>query len=247
MQLPREWYNSDTMSNELLILVGTAASLGFIHTLIGPDHYLPFVAMARIGRWSTTKTALVTFLCGIGHVLSSILLGFVGITLGLAVTRLAAFESARGEIAAWLLIAFGLTYFVWGLHRAIRGKPHEHVHIHDEGVHSHEHGHMGDHVHVHQATIQAMTPWILFTIFVFGPCEVLIPLVIYTAARHSMLSVAMVSGVFGISTISTMLAVVLVSHLGLARLRMGRLEKYSQAIGGLVVLLCGSAIKFLGL
>lgn len=233
------------MTNELAILLGTAASLGFVHTLLGPDHYLPFVAMARIGRWSTTKTGLITFLCGIGHVLSSIVLGFVGIALGLAVTRLQAFESARGEIAAWMLIAFGLTYTVWGVHRAIRGKPHEHAHIHEDDAHSHDHSHVGDHTHVH--SVEKMTPWILFTIFVFGPCEVLIPLVMYTAARHPIVWVATVSGVFGIATVSTMLAVVLVSSLGLARLHMGRLERYSPAVAGLVILLCGSAIKFLGL
>jgi len=235
------------MPNELLILMGTAVSLGFVHTIIGPDHYLPFVAMARIGRWSNAKTALITFICGVGHVLSSILLGFAGVAFGLAATKLGAVESARGEIAAWLLIAFGLTYFVWGLHRAIRGKPHEHAHVHDQGIHSHDHGHSGDHAHVHEARVRAMTPWILFTIFVFGPCEVLIPLVMYTAARHSMLSVALIAGVFGVSTVSTMLAVVLLSHQGFSRLRMGRLERYGQAIGGLVILLCGSAIKFLGL
>lgn len=233
------------MTNELAILLGTAASLGFVHTLLGPDHYLPFVAMARIGRWSTTKTGLITFLCGIGHVLSSIVLGFAGIALGLAVTRLQAFESARGEIAAWMLIAFGFTYTVWGVHRAIRGKPHEHAHIHEDDAHSHDHSHVGDHTHVH--SVEKMTPWILFTIFVFGPCEVLIPLVMYTAARHPIVWVATVSGVFGIATVSTMLAVVLVSSLGLARLHMGRLERYSPAIAGLVILLCGSAIKFLGL
>ena len=234
------------MSNELMILIGTAAGLGFIHTVLGPDHYLPFVAMARIGRWSNTKTGLITLICGIGHVLSSVILGFVGIALGLAMTKLTAFESARGEIAAWMLIAFGLTYTIWGIHRAIRGKPHEHVHAHeDDDMHSHDHSHTGDHTHVH--SVEKMTPWILFTIFIFGPCEVLIPLVMYTAARHSMMWVGLVSAVFGIATVSTMLAVVMVSSMGLARLRMGRLERYSPAIAGLVILLCGGAIKFLGL
>ena len=243
------------MSGELLVLLGTGVTLGFVHTILGPDHYLPFIAMARIGRWSAARTGLITLACGLGHVLSSVILGFVGIALGLAVTRLTAFESARGEIAAWMLIAFGFTYTVWGLHRAIRGKPHHHAHIHEDGPHSHEHAHEDDHAHVHQessiehrvSSIESMTPWILFTIFIFGPCEVLIPLVMYTAARHPIGWVALVSGIFGIATISTMLAVVMVSTLGLARLRMGRLERFSPAIGGLVILLCGSAIKFLGL
>jgi nickel/cobalt exporter len=237
------------MSSELALLLGTAASLGLVHTLVGPDHYLPFVAMARIGRWSAAKTALITVVCGIGHILSSVLLAFLGVALGVAAMRISAIESARGEIAAWLLIAFGLTYFVWGLHRAIRGQPHHHVHAHvDEESHAHEHGHTGEHTHLHPATpVEKMTPWVLFTIFVFGPCEVLIPLVMCTAARHPMTSVALVTGLFGISTIATMLAVVMTSYLGLSRVRVGGMERYSYALGGLVIFLCGGAIKWLGL
>ena len=35
------------MNIDLGLLLLTAASIGFIHTLLGPDHYLPFVAMWR--------------------------------------------------------------------------------------------------------------------------------------------------------------------------------------------------------
>ena len=74
----------------MLILIATAASIGFFHTILGPDHYLPFIVMSRSGKWSVKKTMLVTLLCGLGHVLSSILLGVAGIALGVAVFRLEA-------------------------------------------------------------------------------------------------------------------------------------------------------------
>lgn len=32
-----------TLSREMIILPGTAAFIGFFHTLLGPDHYLPFI------------------------------------------------------------------------------------------------------------------------------------------------------------------------------------------------------------
>ena len=164
------------MSSELTLLLGTAAAVGFLHTLLGPDHYLPFVAMSRALRWSRTKTVLVTLACGAGHVLSSVLLGTVGIALGLAVTRLESWESHRGEFAAWLLIAFGLVYFLWGLRQAYRNRPHTHVHAHEDGlVHVHPHRHSDVHAHVHDAegdgsSMARVTPWVLFTIFIFGPC-----------------------------------------------------------------------------
>lgn len=64
-------------SNDLWFMILTAGSLGFLHTLMGPDHYLPFVMMARAQDWSRKKTAWVTFLCGLGHVGSSLVIGLV--------------------------------------------------------------------------------------------------------------------------------------------------------------------------
>jgi len=40
---------------------------------------------------------------------------------------------------------------------------------------------------------------------------------------------------------------VLGSALGLSRLPLGRLERYSTALAGLLIFLCGGAIKWLGL
>jgi len=31
------------MMNEMSVLLMSAATLGVIHTLLGPDHYLPFI------------------------------------------------------------------------------------------------------------------------------------------------------------------------------------------------------------
>lgn len=136
------------MPEELTILAVTAASIGFFHTVLGPDHYFPFIVMARAGNWSAAKTAWVTALCGLGHVVGSVFLGVVGIALGVAVSRLGAVESVRGSLAAWGLIAFGLAYFVWGMRRAGRNTPHTHLHTHADGtVHAHEHVHGEEHVH----------------------------------------------------------------------------------------------------
>ena len=237
------------MTGETIILMGTALSLGFFHTLFGPDHYLPFIAISKARRWSMLKTGIVTLLCGIGHVLSSVVLGFAGIALGIAVFKLEAIESFRGEFAAWLLLIFGFTYFIWGLHRAIRNKPHAHLHHHhDDETHEHLHVHNEGHAHFHEVKARAnITPWVLFLIFVFGPCEPLIPLLMYPAAKGSIFSVAMVTAVFGLTTIATMLTMVMAFSYGLARSPLFKIERFGHALAGLVIFLCGGAIKFLGL
>lgn len=236
------------MSTEVVVLLGTAATIGFVHTLIGPDHYLPFIVLSKARSWSTKKTVLITFLCGLGHVLSSIVLGFAGIAVGIAVSRLEIVESLRGEIASWVLIGFGVMYTAWGIRSAVRNRPHTHFHAHEKGEgHTHEHGHVGEHGHVHDTKARRLTPWALFIIFVLGPCEPLIPLLMYPAATGSILDVMVVASVFGVVTIGTMLGVVLVLRSGLARLPLGPIERYAHALAGLAILTSGGAMKLFGL
>jgi ABC-type nickel/cobalt efflux system permease component RcnA len=237
------------MPNEIWVLAGTAAGIGLIHTVIGPDHYLPFIVMAKARKWPLPKTLVISFLCGLGHVLSSVVLGFLGLALGIAVTRLEGVESFRGGLAAWLLIGFGLAYFVWGLRRALRNRPHRHSHAHlSEPEHEHAHAHGSEHCHPHVGKGKAnITPWLLFTIFVFGPCEPLIPLIMYPAARHNTAGVALVAAAFGLATILTMLVIIALSSLGLSFVRLGRLERYSHALAGAMIFVSGLAVQFLGL
>jgi len=235
------------MNDTLLRLCASAASIGFVHTVLGPDHYLPFVAMSRAGGWSTRKTFVVTLLCGGGHVLGSIVLGFAGIALGLGVSGIEGLESFRGDLAAWMLIAFGLAYGAWGLRRAIRNRPHTHRHAHADGtVHTHEHVHPPGEAHLHGANgaKRSLTPWILFTIFLFGPCEPLIVLTIVPAIEGNLARAALVTAVFGVVTIATMLAVVAAALAGVRLFDAGRLERYSHALAGFVLLACGVAIQF---
>jgi nickel/cobalt exporter len=237
------------MSNELWVLILAAASIGFFHTLFGPDHYLPFIVMSKSGQWSLRKTSLITFLCGLGHVLSSVLLGSVGVAFGIAVTKLEILESFRGNLAAWLLIAFGLVYFIWGARRAWRNKAHHHLHSHKNADdHEHSHSHHTGHVHAHvEKGKKSMTPWVLFTIFIFGPCEPLIPLLMYPAARGGFWNIIIVTGVFAAVTIGTMMSVVLISAFGINFVPVLKLERYTHALAGATIFLCGMSIQFLGL
>ena len=232
------------MSYSLIPLYITAATIGFVHTLFGPDHYLPFIMMSRARKWSLVKTGIITFLCGLGHVMSSVVLGAVGIMFGIVVMKLEAFEAARGNLAGWALMAFGFTYLIWGIHKAIKNKPHRHSHIHlDSHPHSHSHSHADEHAHVHGEKKANITPWVLFTIFVLGPCEPLIPILMYPAAKSSASGVIGVAVIFSVVTIATMLSVVLILSFGINLIPLRRAERYSHVIAGATILLCGIAIQ----
>jgi ABC-type nickel/cobalt efflux system permease component RcnA len=241
------------MSPDLGILLVAAASIGFIHTLTGPDHFLPFIVMGKARQWTTIKTLWITFLCGLGHVGSSIAIGAIGIALGIGVSRLETVESLRGDLAAWAFIIFGFGYFLWGLWKAYKGKAHKHFHLHmdnQEHVHMHEHRHIetGSHEHPHNTRKAInLTPWILFTVFVLGPCEPLIPLLMYPAAKFHMGAVLLVTAVFSVCTVVTMLAIVYLTLRGIRFLPLNTFERYMHAIAGATICLSGCAIVFLGL
>lgn len=206
----------------LLLLVGSAGA-AVLHTLAGPDHYLPFIVMGRARRWSAMRTIGWTTLCGLGHVGSSVAIAVVGALLGFGLERVEAVEAWRGQLAAWGMILFGMTYLVWGLWHSRR--PHQHG-VAGEGF--------------------RLTPWILFTIFVLGPCEPMIPLVMYPAVKGTWAEVVGVVIAFSAITIVSMLAMVLLAAKGFSLVRCGSLERHSHAVAGGTILAAGCAIQFLG-
>lgn len=234
--------------NEAQVLLLTAASIAFLHTILGPDHYLVFTAMGKARGWNLARTLQITLVCGLGHILGSIVIGGIGILIGAQLASLVVIESVRGNLAGWALLAFGLVYLAWGLKKAGRSHRHSHVHVHDNVVHDHEHDHSTDHAHVHtQGARNAITPWAIFIIFVVGPCEALIPLFMYPAAQQSAWLVVAVATVFGVVTLLTMLACVALTTIGIDRLRLPSTGRYAHAVAGASIVACGAAISFIGL
>src|SRR6476661_8779953 len=129
--------------SELQLLLISAISISFLHTVSGPDHYVPFIALSKAREWSLSKTIFWTITCGCGHVWSSVLLGLGGAALGWSFSKIGWLENVRGGWAAWTLLGFGLIYFAWGLLGAKQNKKHKHFDLHDDGsmyVYEHKHG-----------------------------------------------------------------------------------------------------------
>lgn len=236
------------MNSELTLLIVTAASLGFIHTILGVDHYVPFIALSKTLGWSKMKTYTITALCGAGHVLSTVVIGIIGIALGLSISKFESIENARGEIAGWLLIAFGLGYTIYGVIKSRRNSKHSHPHIHLDRleIHNHEHTHNEvDHMHPHDSS-STISKWALFIIFVLGPCESLIPVLMIPAANHSIEGLVLVTTIFGAATILTMLVMVTLGIYGINLLPTEKLGKHVHTFAGITILLCGIGVHFLG-
>ena len=193
----------------------------------------------------------MVLLCGSGHLLGSVALGILGIVAGIELTRLEWVESQRGELAAWALCIVGALYCVWGLRHAYRQRPWTTTgwHSHGGGAHYHEHLHAGDR---HSEPTEAppsdlLTPWAIFVVFVLGPCEPLIPLLMFPAATQSVTGIFWVTGVFAVVTVATMLAAVTLGQIGLERLKIPVLTRFGHTTAGAAMLWCGVAIVWIGL
>lgn len=233
--------------DEMYVLLISAATLGVIHTLLGPDHYLPFIVLSRARKWTRTRTLWITFVSGVGHVGGSVVLGLIGIAMGISLHRLEALEASRGKLVGWMLIAFGILYSAYGVYKYIRRGGHTHLpaFLRPKSIRHRD-------LHLKEGNLEEeqagrLTPWILFLIFVFGPCEVLIPMLIYPAAQHSALGIFLVALVFGIATIGTMMLVVLMGYKGISLVRFRGKEHQIHLLAGLVILFSGLGMQFLGL
>ena len=69
----------------------------------------------------------------------------------------------------------------------------------------------------------------------------------YPAAKNSFYGMLAVTAVFAAATISTMLVIVMLARRGARFFEFPSLQRYSHAIAGATILLCGLAIQFLGL
>lgn len=202
-------------------LIISTVTIGIIHAL-APDHWLPFVMIGKAQKWTKPRLTFVTFIAGIGHVGSSVILGVLGILAGITSIKLQGVEATRAEIGVYLLIGFGVAYALWGLKHA-----------------KHHHSHIPD-----LSQKKVITVWTLFAVFVLGPCEPLIPLM-FLATAYGWIEILTVSLVFSIITLLMMMAQALLGYSGIQLIKRDFAEKYSHALAGGVIALTGIFLYFI--
>lgn len=203
------------------LLLFSALTIGSLHAL-APDHWIPFVALAKSQHWSKWKTTYSVFLAGLGHVSSSVVIGLIGIAIGVATEHVTGWETIRGNVASLLLIGFGLAYMIYGLKQL--GK--KHTHTHDR--------------------VKSVSYWTLFILIIFGPCEPLIPL-LFASSAYGWFNVVLLVTLFGAATIVVMLIQVHAALWGFSFFRSHIFEHASDAIAGGIIVITGIAIRYFGI
>lgn len=103
------------------ILTGSIL-LSLLHAVI-PNHWLPVLAIGRKENWTISKVTKVTFLSGLAHALSTIIIGGVIGIAGLKLTE--SVQHFSHIVAPLVLIVLGI-FFIYQHHR------HKHFHLHDQ-------------------------------------------------------------------------------------------------------------------
>jgi putative Mn2+ efflux pump MntP len=200
------------VASEHLLLVGTVVAVGVLHTIV-PDHWAPIVILARQGQWSMRRTMRVAAFAGIGHVVTTLLIGLVLWVAGAAIaTR---YAHAVNIISAFALIGFGawIAYTGW---REAQGIDHHH---HDEER------------HVGRGTA-------LMLVLGSSPMIEGLPAFLAASTKGAVL-LGVMAVAFAISTIATYAIMCALGVRGLQSASLGPLERYGEMLSGVVVAAVG--------
>jgi hypothetical protein len=130
-----------------MLLLGGVIAVGVLHTVV-PDHWLPITIRARQQGWSRGETAWAAARAGLGHVVSTLLLGLAVWLGGVALAE--RFGAVVDLASSAALVGFG-GWIAWSAWRATRGADAHHHYGHDHAHGHHHHDHGGGHHHHHDA------------------------------------------------------------------------------------------------
>lgn len=183
----------------MVALILAAIYIAFFHTLANPAHYAPFVALGKARKWSAFKTSLVAGFCGMGHLGAFIAVALIGIALNSFGEVLKKFVHFGEHLGFYLFLAFGILYLIYGLYFALEGykKISEKCECEDSCCCGKLNARK---VKKSDASLIA----ILFAFFALGPCEAILPLVLYPALDGNFISILAVAGAFYFTTILSM-------------------------------------------
>lgn len=198
------------------ILIGSLL-LSLLHAVI-PNHWLPVIAIGRKEGWSLSETSRVTFIAGLAHVVSTIV---IGILLGVIGDELKDhIEDFTRAIGPAILILVGI-FFIRQHYQ------HHHFHVDNNKLKSKK--------HIVAALIIAM---------LLSPCME-IEAYFLLAGSISWYFVGVIAVLYGLISITGMLIWVRIAYKGLLKLNWHSLEHNAGMITGAVLIVTGIVTFFI--
>jgi len=190
--------------------------LSLIHALI-PNHWIPLIAISKTEKWSDRETLLATFITGISHTLSTIIIGIIVGYVGIKLT--ASYHYITKIAAPLILLVIGIIYLLLDL------KSSHHHHHFDKA---------NEPVKNSKSKIAVITS--ISTAMFFTPC-IEIEAYYFQAGTIGWPGIFTVSIVYLSVTLFIMLTLVYLGLKGVSRLNSHYLEHHEKRITGAVLVL----------
>ncbi|MDC8453696.1 MAG: hypothetical protein LV477_12405 [Candidatus Nitrosotalea sp.] len=211
------------MANLFAYIIG-AAVVGILH-MSAPDHWLTLCVLARNRKWAPKKLFGISFMAAIGHVGLSVAMGLVVVVIGLVFSHL---------ISYYLDTAIGLAMVGGGLVVGIMPLVKKTLHHHD---HTRDH----EHDHDEEKKYGKLTSKIgYFAVMgaALSPDPSIIP-IYFSAISAGFYFAIELSVIFAIASIITLLLLVQLGTMGLAKTLARIPEKYTDSMVGFVIMVIG--------
>jgi len=228
------------LASTAVLLFLSSCSTAVIHALI-PDHWLPFVLLARLERWSGRRTMMMVGITGLIHAAVSVAVGAGLAVLGASSARGLAYRlgASLELIGGALLVLFGLTYGLWAHFREARAHRQASADgSRAQGSTVHGHGHL-----LSRLSRGYLSGGTLVAIIGVSPCVLLQP-ILFAAASEGLLPAILSAAGFTLCTISTMLAVTILATRGIRGLHLSFFRRYGDLVSGLVIAAIGIVLVF---
>ncbi len=222
------------MTGTALVIFWMSCTTAIVHALI-PDHWLPFVLLARAQGWSQRRLTTLVALAGLLHVAVSIVVALAAILIGTVSLR--GLEARAGRTlefpGGWFLVIFGVAYGLLAhlregrAHRMPGGRPNapdDHVHAHGHLLERWFHG--------------ALSGPALVAVIGISPCALLVPVLFAAASEGAAAMLAAALG-FVACTLLTMVGVALFAHHGMRRFDLPLFARYGDLESGALIAAIG--------
>ena len=194
------------------IIIGSLL-ISLLHAII-PNHWLPVLAIGKKEGWSLAETSRITFIAGIAHVISTII---IGLLLGLIGSELTEhIEHFTHIIGPSVLILMGL-YFIRQHYK------HNHFHLQKELI--------------EKKTKSSIILALVIAMFL-SPCME-IEAYFLLAGAEGWYVMAGIAAMYSIITIAGMLIWIRIVYKGLLKLNWHKWEHNAGIITGLVLIITG--------
>ena len=214
----------------IAILTGSLI-ISLLHTFL-PSHWLPIVTIGKKEGWSLSYTLRISFIAGLTHAISTVLLGYLLSRVGMSLSKL--IDSLTHNLGPVLLILLGGLYLYQHFTQVGRDLNVNRVPVMMDDLDDHNHFH----IRIPTDVINRKTILLLFVIMFFSPC-IEVEGYFLLAGAYGTGFVVLVSLLYSLVSIGGMLTWIGFAYSGVSRIRWHKIEHNAELVTGITLIATG--------